>query len=100
MATATLQQAPEAPEKVNSFGRIVGVIFSPKETFESIARRPTWLVPDHFRLRSSRLRCMSMLASSRGLACLHRKTDGKDRPHGSRVSPTQQVMNRIVMVQV
>jgi hypothetical protein len=45
MATATLQQAPEAPEKVNSFGRIAGVIFSPKETFESIARRPTWLVP-------------------------------------------------------
>ena len=45
MASATLQQAPEAPEKVNSFGRIVGVIFSPKETFESIARQPTWLVP-------------------------------------------------------
>ncbi len=45
MASATLQQAPEAPEKVSSFGRIVGVIFSPKETFESIARRPTWIVP-------------------------------------------------------
>jgi hypothetical protein len=45
MATATLQQAPEAPEKVNSFGRILGVLFSPKATFQSIARRPTWLVP-------------------------------------------------------
>jgi hypothetical protein len=45
MASATLQQAPETPEKVNSFGRIVGVIFSPKATFESIARRPTWLLP-------------------------------------------------------
>jgi hypothetical protein len=45
MASATLQQAPEAPEKVNSFGRIIGVIFSPKETFESIARRPNWLLP-------------------------------------------------------
>jgi hypothetical protein len=45
MATATLQQAPEAPEKVNSFGRIIGVIFSPKETFESIVRKPSWLLP-------------------------------------------------------
>ncbi len=45
MASATLQQGPEAPEKVNSFGRIVGVIFSPKETFESIVRKPTWLLP-------------------------------------------------------
>ena len=45
MASATLQQAPEAPEKGNSFGRIIGVIFSPKPTFESIARRPTWLAP-------------------------------------------------------
>ena len=48
MASATMQQAPEAPEtpqRVNPFSRIVGVIFSPKETFASIARRPTWLVP-------------------------------------------------------
>jgi hypothetical protein len=45
MASATLQQAPEAPEKVNSFGRIIGVIFSPKATFESIVRKPTWLLP-------------------------------------------------------
>jgi hypothetical protein len=45
MASATLQQAPEAPEKVNSFARLVGVIFSPKETFESIVRQPTWLLP-------------------------------------------------------
>jgi hypothetical protein len=48
MASATLQQAPEAPgtsESGNSFGRFVGVIFSPKSTFQSIARRPTWLVP-------------------------------------------------------
>jgi hypothetical protein len=45
MASATLQQAPEAPENGNSFSRLVGVIFSPRATFESIARRPTWLVP-------------------------------------------------------
>jgi len=29
----------------NSFGRIFGVLFSPKPTFEAIVRRPTWLVP-------------------------------------------------------
>ena len=38
-------KAPEAPERVNSIGRILGVLVSPKATFESIARRPTWLAP-------------------------------------------------------
>jgi len=38
-------QVPEAPERVNSFGRILGALFSPKATFESIARRPTWFAP-------------------------------------------------------
>ena len=44
MASATIQ-APEAPEPVNAIGRIFGVLFSPKATFESIARRPTWFPP-------------------------------------------------------
>jgi hypothetical protein len=38
-------QNPEVPERVNSFARIVGVLFSPKATFASIARRPTWILP-------------------------------------------------------
>jgi Yip1 domain len=29
----------------NSFSRIFGVLFSPKPTFESIVRRPTWVLP-------------------------------------------------------
>ena len=29
----------------SSFGRIFGVLFSPKPTFESIVRRPTWILP-------------------------------------------------------
>jgi hypothetical protein len=29
----------------NSFSRVLGVLFSPKTTFESIVRRPTWIVP-------------------------------------------------------
>jgi len=38
-------QAPEVPERVNSFARIFGVLFSPKATFESIVRQPTWFAP-------------------------------------------------------
>jgi hypothetical protein len=29
----------------SSFGRLIGVLVSPGRTFESIARRPTWVVP-------------------------------------------------------
>jgi hypothetical protein len=49
MTTADdLAPAPPTPaeaEKPNSFQRIVGVLFSPSETFESIARRPDVFVP-------------------------------------------------------
>jgi len=44
MTSATVQPA-ETHEPVNAIGRIFGALFSPKETFESIARRPTWLLP-------------------------------------------------------
>lgn len=43
-ATTPAAQTPE-PERVNSIGRIFGVFFSPKATFESIVRRPSWLAP-------------------------------------------------------
>jgi hypothetical protein len=29
----------------NSFGRLIGVLFSPNETFAAIARKPDWVVP-------------------------------------------------------
>lgn len=45
VTTATPAPEAPAPESANSFGRIFGVIFSPKATFDSIARRPTWLIP-------------------------------------------------------
>lgn len=44
MASPAVQN-PEAPEGANSIGRIFGVLFSPKATFASIARRPTWILP-------------------------------------------------------
>ena len=37
--------APAAEPKPNSFARLVGALFSPNETFASIARRPDWVVP-------------------------------------------------------
>src|ERR1700735_4661997 len=36
---------PEAAPSVSAIGRIFGAIFSPKPTFESIAQRPTWILP-------------------------------------------------------
>lgn len=37
--------AGEAPESSNAIARMLGALFSPRQTFESIARRPTWLPP-------------------------------------------------------
>jgi Yip1 domain len=44
MASAA-SPSPAATGSDNSFARVFGAIFSPKPTFESIARRPTWIVP-------------------------------------------------------
>ena len=44
-AIQTPPEQPAAPEKVNSFQRIVGVFFSPGDTFASIARKPDVLIP-------------------------------------------------------
>jgi hypothetical protein len=46
MATTSLP-APEAQSQpvISAFGRIVGVFFSPKPTFEDIARKPSWVAP-------------------------------------------------------
>jgi hypothetical protein len=36
---------PGEPGPIHPFGRILGVFFSPKATFEDIARRPSWILP-------------------------------------------------------
>jgi hypothetical protein len=41
----TAVPAPEAQAPINHFGRILGVFFSPKETFQNIAQRPSWILP-------------------------------------------------------
>jgi Yip1 domain len=37
--------APEPQASISPIGRIVGVLFSPKATFEDIARKPNWVLP-------------------------------------------------------
>ena len=44
MATTTVP-APEAQATISPFGRIIGVFFSPKATFEDIVRKPAWVAP-------------------------------------------------------
>jgi len=36
---------PEVQPSVSPFGRVLGVFFSPKSTFEDVARKPSWLLP-------------------------------------------------------
>jgi Yip1 domain len=45
MASTATVPSPETPDGSNSIARVFGVLFNPKKTFESIARRPTWIVP-------------------------------------------------------
>ncbi|MGA7919230.1 MAG: YIP1 family protein [Candidatus Acidiferrales bacterium] len=45
MAAVDPDPSAAATDSANSFSRVVGVLFSPKPTFESIARRPSWIVP-------------------------------------------------------
>jgi hypothetical protein len=42
---SAIDPAQPAPGKPNAFQRLIGVLFSPDETFASIARQPDWVVP-------------------------------------------------------
>jgi hypothetical protein len=44
MASPTVP-AQQAPQPVGSVGRLFGVFFEPKATFESIVQKPTWVLP-------------------------------------------------------
>ncbi len=44
MATTSMP-APEAQAAISPVGRIIGVLFSPKATFEDIVRKPSWVAP-------------------------------------------------------
>jgi len=44
MATTPVP-VPEAQATISPIGRIIGVLFSPKNTFEDIVRKPSWIAP-------------------------------------------------------
>ena len=44
MSSATAA-SPDAPQEVGTLARIAGAIFSPQQTFDSIVRRPSWILP-------------------------------------------------------
>lgn len=46
MATTPMPEAQAQPQAaISPFGRVIGVFFSPKATFEDIVRKPSWLLP-------------------------------------------------------
>lgn len=45
MSTTPSTPTTEAPAEQNSVARLFGALFNPKPTFDSIARRPTWILP-------------------------------------------------------
>ena len=46
MATTPMPEAQAQPQAaISPFGRVIGVLFSPKKTFEDIARAPNWVLP-------------------------------------------------------
>ena len=45
MANDITNNEGKSTEELGPIGRIIGIFTSPRETFESIHRKPTWLVP-------------------------------------------------------
>jgi hypothetical protein len=45
MATTPAPMAEAPAATISPFGRVIGVFFSPKATFEDIVRKPSWLLP-------------------------------------------------------
>ena len=43
--TPTPMPEGQAQAAISPFGRVIGVFFSPKATFEDIVRKPSWLLP-------------------------------------------------------
>jgi hypothetical protein len=45
MSSTPSTPAPNAPAEMNSVARVFGALFNPRPTFDSIVRRPTWVLP-------------------------------------------------------
>jgi len=90
MATTTVgvpDPAPEQQKPVNHFGRIIGVFFSPSETFADIARKPSWVIPV----------LLSTVVTLAAFAVMNKKVDWRDvsakkieeSPRAANLSPEQ-----------
>lgn len=90
MATTTVgvpDPAPEPQGPVNHFGRIIGVFFSPGQTFADIARRPSWVIPV----------LVSTIVTFGAFAVMNKKVDWRDvsakkieeSPRAANLSPEQ-----------
>ncbi len=42
---SAMEGAASQPARISAVGRLTGVLFSPKETFEDIAAKPSWVLP-------------------------------------------------------
>src|SRR6202790_5874914 len=45
MVTTAVPVSPESQPSMGAMARILGVLFSPKNTFDDIVRKPSWLPP-------------------------------------------------------
>ncbi|HXM98410.1 MAG TPA: YIP1 family protein [Candidatus Dormibacteraeota bacterium] len=45
MSTEPVVMSSEQPATISPMGRVIGVFFSPKSTFEDIVRKPDWILP-------------------------------------------------------
>ena len=60
--------SPEPLASISPIGRIVGILVSPKATFEDIVRKPSWLLP-------TAILCLMALAVG---ACINQKVDWRE----------------------
>lgn len=88
MATTSVPApAPEPQATISPLGRIIGVFFSPKTTFQDIVRKPSWVLP---------VVLMTVLGAVVGFS-LNKRVDWRDvaskrieeSPRASQLSPEQ-----------
>ncbi len=72
----------------SSFGRIFGVLFSPKPTFESIVRRPTWILPLILLVFVGIRESSTMITPARGMARLILRQGNRKQPQGAEADGT------------
>ena len=81
-----MDASAEPKKEMGIFEKIVGIFVSPKETFEALDRKPSWLVP--FIITAVMTLGMTILVRDIGMQDLIAKYQARDMP--------QEVIDRIV----